>query len=357
MRQQKRRTLRGIPRISQFARSLLAEWRRIKLPTESEPVVVAVSGGADSTALLLGLDELKSAGKISAEVWVAHLDHQLRESSPRDAKWVSALTKQLGYSPIIGRRKVREIAKSKGDNLEQVARRTRYEFLKNAARRKQARFVLTAHTMDDQAETIMMRLMRGSASQGLGGIQTMRALSKDGTIQLARPLLWARRSDTEDYCRLRKQDFLVDEMNVDEKYSRVKVRRQLLPLMQTFNSRVVEALSRTASLLREDSDVLQQNAAKLLENASVAATSKNSKSKTAVLNVHVLSAAPAALRRRALRLWIADARGSARRLEMAHLVAVERLLEGETGGRVAELPNGAKVRRRRGRLEFEVEND
>jgi tRNA(Ile)-lysidine synthase len=350
-----KRGARRSPKISQFARSLLAEWRSIKLPNSPEPVVVAVSGGADSTALLLAVDELKKAGKVVAKIWTAHLDHGLRESSARDAKWVSQLTKQLGYSPIIGRRKVREIAELKGDNLEQVARNARYDFLEKAARRKQARFVLTAHTMDDQAETIMMHLMRGSAS--IGGIQSKRALSKDGTIQLVRPLLWARRSDTEDYCRLRKHDFIDDEMNVDERYSRVKVRKHLLPLMQTFNSRVVEALSRTATLLREDSDVLQQNAAKLLENATLTAKTSNRKTKIPVLNVQVLVGAPAALRRRALRQWITEARGNARRLEMAHLVAVERLLEGEAGGRVAELPNGAKVRRRRGQLEFEVEND
>lgn len=350
-----KRGARGSPKISQFASSLLAEWRNIKLPTAPEPVVVAVSGGADSTALLLAIDELKKAGKIVAEIWTAHLDHGLRESSARDAKWVSQLTKQLGYSPIIGRRKVREIAELKGDNLEQVARSTRYDFLEKAAHRKHARFVLTAHTMDDQAETIMMHLMRGSASIGLAGIHSKRALSKDGTIQLVRPLLWARRSDTEDYCRQRKQDFLVDEMNVDERYSRVKVRKHLLPLMQTFNNRIVEALSRTATLLREDSDVLQQNAAKLLENATVKPS--NPKTKIPVLNVKVLIGAPAALRRRALRQWITEARGNARRLEMTHLLAVERLLKGEAGGRVAELPNGAKVRRRRGQLEFEVEND
>jgi tRNA(Ile)-lysidine synthase len=120
---------------------------------------------------------------------------------------------------------------------------------------------------------------------------------------------------------------------------------------------VVEAISRTASLLREDSVVLAENAAELLERACDDSMSKKPKSKVPVLNVHVLSAAPAALRRRALRQWIAEARGDAKRLEMAHLVAVERLLEGEAGGRVAELPNGAKVRRKRGRLEFEPKND
>jgi tRNA(Ile)-lysidine synthase len=357
MKTRKLGTRRGTASISQFARSLLADWRRLKLPTSNEPVVVAVSGGADSTALLLALDELKTAGKISPEIWVAHLDHGLRDSSKRDAEWVSMLAKSLGYGPIIGRRKVNEIAQRNAENLEQAARNARYGFLEKTARRKRAQFVVTAHTMDDQAETVLMRLMRGSAGLGLGGIEAVRPLSKDGKILLARPLLWARRSDTETYCGQRRQEFLVDEMNVDEKYSRVKVRKQLLPLMESFNSRVVEALSRTATLLREDGAVLQENASELLAKATMTPSSKNTKTKVPSLDVHVLSAAPPALRRRALRQWVAGARGNARRLEMAHLVAVERLLEGEASGRVAELPDGGKVRRRRGRLEFEVKND
>ena len=357
MRRGNNRPIRRLPKMSPFARLLLAEWRALKLPTTAEPVIVAVSGGADSTALLLALHELKSVSKIQANIWIAHLDHGLRQTSRGDAKWVSRLAQELGYPRVIGRRKVRELAAMNADNLEQAARSARYEFLERTARRKQARFVLTAHTMDDQAETVMLRLMRGSASLGLGGIESRRPLAKNGSIELIRPLLHVRRAHTESYCRSQKHEFLTDEMNADETYSRVKVRNQLLPLMQSFNKRVVEAISRTASLLREDSVVLAENAAELLQRAREDSMSKKPESKVPVLNVHVLSAAPAALRRRALRQWIAEARGDARRLEMAHLVAVERLLEGEAGGRVAELPNGAKVRRKRGRLEFEPKND
>ena len=340
-------------KISRFARVLLAEWRKLQLPTTREPIVVAVSGGADSTALFLALDELKRSGKIAAKVFPAHLDHGLRPNSKRDAKWVADLAKSLGYSAVISRAKVREIAEANKDNLEQVARRLRYEFLERTAKRKKARFVLTGHTMDDQAETVLLRLMRGSASVGLGGIPEIRSLSEKGDILLVRPLLWARRADTEDYCRERQQEFLQDEMNRDESYARVRVRKQLLPLMESFNARVVEAISRSAALLSEDTAELQQSAAELLQKASTQNNPSTGKTKHHCLDVQVLSAAPSALRRRALRHWITKARGSARRLEMVHLVAVEKLLEGTAGGRVVELPGGAKVRRLRGKLEVE----
>ena len=340
-------------KVSQFARLLLAEWRDLRLPTGNEPVVIAISGGADSTALLLGLDELRRAGKLSVELYVAHLDHKLRPTSGRDAKWVSELAKKFHSVPVISRKDVREAAGESGENLEQMARKLRYEFLERTARRKKAKFVVTGHTMDDQAETVLLRLMRGSASLGLSGIERIRSLSSDGTVQLVRPMMWARRADTESYCRLRKQEFLVDEMNADEAFARVKVRKQLVPLMESFNKKVVEAISRTASLLREDSTVLHETAAGLLAKATILDNAEANKTKVAPLNVQVLSDAPGAVRRRALREWIKEARGGAQRLEMVHLISVERLLQGTTGGRVVELPSGGTVTRRRGRLEFE----
>jgi tRNA(Ile)-lysidine synthase len=334
---------------------LLAEWRKLKLPFSNETVVVAVSGGADSTALLLALDELRNSHKISLTICVAHLDHGIRKSSGKDAKWVSQLAKGLGYDVVVGRSKVTEMARTNSENLEQAARRARYEFLARTAKRKAAKYVLTAHTMDDQAETVLLRLMRGSSGLGLGGMETLRPLARDSKVQLVRPLLWGRRADTEEYCRLRKTTFLIDEMNEDERFARVKVRKQLLPLMESFNNKVVEALSRTAVLLREDGALLVDNADELLKRAS--ASDEESETNTPMLNVTVLSSAPAALRRRALRQWISEAKGDTRRLEMVHLVAVERLLEGNVGGRVVELPMGARVRRKRGWLQLEGKND
>jgi tRNA(Ile)-lysidine synthase len=357
MKMHRRHSIQNRVKLSQFARQLLAEWRRLHLPVKHESIGVAVSGGADSTALLLGLDELKSAGKISVDLIVAHLDHGLRQRSAKDAKWVSELAKRLGYATVTAHKNVREAVNVSGDNLEQMARKVRYDFLERTARVKKCGFVVTGHTMDDQAETVLLRLMRGSASLGLGGIEGIRHLSVKGDIHLARPLLWARRTDTESYCRSRHQEFLCDEMNADEAFARVRVRKRLLPLMESFNSRVVEAISRTATLLREDSAVLYENAAELLKKARIPGSDVKNKTKVSALDVHVLSGAPAALRRRALRQWISESRGNARQLEMVHLLAVERLLEGTAGDRVAELPAGGRVRRRRSRLEYAVKND
>jgi tRNA(Ile)-lysidine synthase len=317
--------------------------------------VVAVSGGADSVALLLSIDELIKSGKLKLEVLVFHLNHRLRgKASAADACWVEALAKRLGYKAEIESIDVKRRAARTSDNLEQAARRARYEFLEKKARTSRAALVLTAHTMDDQAETVLMNLLRGSGGSGLGGIEPVRSISAESKIFLARPLLsWARRQDTEDYCRRQAVEFRTDEMNLDEKFARVRVRRQLLPLMQTFNPKLVPGLARTAELLREDSSALDRGALTLLELAfepdpAVA----DGEDLGAFLRLDLLTAAPPALRRRALRLWIERCRGDLKRLERVHIAALEGLLLGDRGGRVIELPGGARVIRKRGLLKY-----
>jgi tRNA(Ile)-lysidine synthase len=343
------------PRVSDFASQLLSAWRNLKLPVESAPVIVAVSGGADSTSLLLAIDELIEAGKLSLHPTVAHLDHGLRKVSRHDATWVERLARDLGYDCVTRRVDIKKRADRTGDNLEQAARRARYEFLGTTAREKGSNLIVTAHTLDDQAETVLLRLLRGSAAEGLSGIEPVRALEHGSPIQLARPVLsWARRVDCEAYCRKRNIDFRVDEMNQDERFARVRVRKQLLPLMASFNNRIVEALSRTATLLSEDTELLTAKAEDLLKAASANSSDSKDRNRTKVppLNVNALAAAPAAVRRRALRQWILQGQGDLRRLEMVHLAAVDRLIQGSRGGRIVELPNGARVLRKRGWLEL-----
>jgi tRNA(Ile)-lysidine synthase len=336
--------------LSRFSARLLAEWKRLALPLKDARVIVAVSGGADSVALLLSLDELLRARRLEVSLTVAHLDHGLRSASHEDAQWVKELTRRLGYDFRLERLAVSERAQISRDNLEQAARRARYEFLARVGNEDDGArvVVLTAHTVDDQAETVLLRLMRGSGAEGLAGMEPVRALYAGSTARLARPLLnWARRADTEEYAQARKVEFRADEMNEDERFARVRVRKRLLPLMRGFNSRVVEALARTARLLREDSRSLDNLAALLLEEARGGARAEDSG-----LSVQVLAAASVGLRRRALRLWLAEQRGDLRRMEMVHLMVVERLLAGERGGRLVELPGGSEVSRRRGRLFF-----
>ncbi|HKZ03665.1 MAG TPA: tRNA lysidine(34) synthetase TilS [Pyrinomonadaceae bacterium] len=340
--------------LTRFAQQLNAEWKRLGLLRQADTLVVAVSGGADSTALLLALHELITAKKFSVRLVVAHLDHGLRPMGKKDAEWVSKFAAKLGHVFVTHRAAIRQTKHLRKDNLEQAARRKRYEFLQQTASEQNSYIVLTAHTLDDNAETILMRLLRGSAAEGLSGMEAVRPLGGDSQTLLVRPLLsWAKRSDTQAYCRLRRIEPRIDEMNEDERFTRVRIRKQLLPLMASFNNRIVETLSRTATLLREDAAVLAAEANQLLLRAMIDPPAGE---KIAALDVKTLVQAPAAIRRRALRRWIALGCGDLRRLEMVHILGVERLLDGPVGGRVAELPNRALIKRKRGWLQLHVKN-
>jgi tRNA(Ile)-lysidine synthase len=339
-------------RLSTFARRLLIEWRRLKLPHGGETIVVAVSGGADSVALLVGLDELIKSKTLNVLPVVAHLNHKLRgKASDGDARWVSESSHQLGYRFIGQSVDVKRLSKSTGDNLEQAARRARYDFLRKTATSRRAKLILTAHTMDDQAETVLLNLLRGSGTDGLAGMEPVRRIDAKSNLIVARPLLgWAKRLDTESYCRARGIDFRVDEMNADEGFARVRVRTQLLPLLKTFNPKAEEAIARTAEILRADASALEAAAARLVEYSDAPRSNPNQKQTT--IRTDLLRIAQPALRRRALRQWLAINRGDLRRLERAHISAIENLLFSPKSGRVVELPGGSTVTRRAGRLHY-----
>ena len=331
------------PALSKFARSLLREWRRLQLPLKNERIIVGVSGGADSVALLLAIDELIRGRKLDLELIVSHINHQLRKTSGDDARWVKNLARELGLEVVISRV---NLSLRRG-NLEQAARRVRYEALAKLAQKRRTQFVLTAHTQDDQVETILFNLLRGSGAEGLTGMGPIRRLNENRETVLVRPFLsWVRRADTERYCRDRNIDFRRDEMNEDETFTRVRIRRQLLPLMETFNPKINEAITRTGELLKDDSEALNRAAGRLLE-LSLAEPGRRNQVRTDLLAV-----ALPALRHRALRLWLERCRGHLRRLEFVHIVAVENLLMENRGARTIELPGGATVCRKRGLLTF-----
>jgi tRNA(Ile)-lysidine synthase len=330
-----------------FPRKLLGEWRRLKLAQTAEPIIVGVSGGADSVALLLALDELVQAGKLKVQIVLAHLNHRLRgAAADADALWVAALAEDLGHAAVLRRTDIKKIAAKSKDNLEQAARRARYEFFASVARSRKAKVVLTAHTLNDQAETILLNLIRGSGSDGLGGIEPLRPLSAGGEVVLARPLVtWARRRDTEKYCHLKSIEYRHDEMNSDDSFNRVRVRKELLPVFETINPKFVENVARNSELFRQDSAALNLAALTILDRDGTTSAPQT-------LSAASLRAAPAAVRRRALRLWLAQHRGDLKRIEQTHVLAIEKLLFSQKSGRTIELPGGSSAFRQNGMLHY-----
>ncbi len=212
-------------------------------------VLLAVSGGADSVALLRAMAALKTAGE--GVLCAAHLNHQLRgRESDDDEAFVVELCRKLDIRCEVGRTAVLSEAHEDADGLEAAARRVRYEFLEQTAARLGARYVAAAHTADDQAETILHRIVRGTGIGGLAGMPRVRALNHATT--LIRPLLGMHRSDLVSYLNELKQPYRSDSSNDDTRFTRNRIRHELLPqLANEYNSGVVDAVLRLGSLADE----------------------------------------------------------------------------------------------------------
>ncbi|MGA2059330.1 MAG: tRNA lysidine(34) synthetase TilS [Thermoguttaceae bacterium] len=226
-------------------------------------VLLAVSGGADSVALLRAMAALKTGGL--GRLCVAHFNHKLRDQADDDQHFVVSLCKQLGLSCETGCCDVAQLAAGTGEGIEPAARRARYDFLKDTAGRLGARFVLTAHTADDQAETILHRIVRGTGISGLAGMSRSRRL---GHATLLRPLLGVRRRELEAYLHVIGQPFREDPSNADRRFTRNRIRHGLLPLLaRQYNSAVSDALLRLGSLAADVQAVIDGLVDQLYERA------------------------------------------------------------------------------------------
>jgi tRNA(Ile)-lysidine synthase len=218
------------------------------LPLGMASGVVAVSGGADSVALLRALHSL-----YPASLTVAHINHRLRgEESDADDDFVRQLAGQLALTYRVKAIDVGEMAE--GANLEATARQVRYEFLAEVAASAGAAWIATGHTADDQAETVLHRLIRGTGLQGLRGIARRQS-------RIVRPLLTVTRAEVIEYLSSLNQTFREDSSNLDPRFTRNRLRREVLPLLKTFNPALVTALGQIAAQAGEAFELLEAEAA------------------------------------------------------------------------------------------------
>jgi tRNA(Ile)-lysidine synthase len=310
-------------------KKLRANLRRLEIGTEAR-LVVAVSGGADSTALLDALVRFHAREGLL----VAHLNHRLRgEESDEDEKFVRGLAAQSKLDCLIERIDVAEEARARRENLEATARSLRYDFLRRVAEKSKSEVVLTAHTQDDQVETIVMRLLRGAGAGGLRGIHQVRRITE--SVRLIRPMLDITREEVIEHCRHHDIAFRTDSSNLLASLTRNRVRHELLPLMRSFNQRFNETLARTAQLLTDDQDYLKHLSSEVYTVVHHGPE----------LDIEPLRESHPAIRRSILRMWLGDVRGGLQRIELSHLEALEDLIMRKQSGQSVDLPSGWIARR------------
>jgi tRNA(Ile)-lysidine synthase len=228
-------------------------------------VLLAISGGADSVALARAAAAIRLPGE--GRLMIAHFNHRLRgQASDADEQFVGELAGELGLPFHVARGDLAALPSAGGDGLEAVARAARYDFLQATAEQLGARYVVTAHTADDQVETILHRIVRGTGLAGLAGTQRARPLGP--AVSLIRPMLDVCRSEVMEYLTALGQPFCDDVSNSDRRFTRNRLRHDLLPLLaEQYNPQVREALLRLGSLAAEAQQVIDRLVDELLARA------------------------------------------------------------------------------------------
>ena len=315
--------------------------------------VVAVSGGADSVALLVGLLRLRETGRANiGRIHGAHLEHGLRgPAGEADARWVEELCGRMGVEVTIGRADVEAAASASGESIESEARRQRYAFLHRAACEVGSAVVVVGHTADDQVETIVHRIVRGTGIRGLAGMPAARLLGKSAggegqEVWLVRPMLEVRRHEVEAFLRSEGIVWREDLSNASLAYTRNRIRHELMGVLRTFNPEVERAILRLAGTAGWVNELITHEAQELVTSLTRETGPGELRLDARRLRQHSRLEQAEVVRAALRRLDTPE-----RRLGHKHIVRVLDVL-GPDGPVGVELPAGVRVRRSGGRLIF-----
>ncbi len=308
--------------------------KRYNLIDKGDKLIIGVSGGPDSVALLYLLNSLKKELKINLHV--GHLDHMLRKDSRKDREFVERLARKLKLPVTVAKINIKELAKA--GSLEEIARNARLGFLFKVARDIKADKIALGHNLDDQAETVLMRIIRGTGLYGLSGILPKREIAG---FRIIRPLIEVRRKEIAAYLKRRKIKPRLDLSNLEDIYFRNKIRNRLLPLLEKeYNKNIKEVLSNMAQSLGYDYDYLMRVAQRAIKGA---------KHK---LNLKKLTSLHPAMQRLILRMGIAKVQGDTRRITFAHIKELEDLIFNRPVNSIVDLPKGVSVVKKKNHLSF-----
>jgi tRNA(Ile)-lysidine synthase len=296
-------------------------------------LLIAVSGGPDSMVLLHTLWHLREL--LALQLCVAHLNHQMRPSATEDALFVETTAHDLGIRCVCKTIDVPTYQRQHKLSREDAARQVRYTFLRATAAQLGADRIAVGHTADDQAETVLLHLLRGSGLRGLCGMPPVRA-------PIIRPLIRVLRRDVLAYVRTHRLPCREDPTNYQRRYTRNRIRLDLLPvLQQCYNPRLVQALCNTAQLLADDEAALQAVSRQHFLSARLPSTLEQIQVK-----IDALTPLPPTLQRRVLREALHEIMGSLQGITSRHIAAILVLLRAGAGHKWLQLPQGVVVERR-----------
>ena len=248
-------------RIDSLEEKFLKTIKEENLIQKKDKIVVGVSGGPDSITLLECLNKYKE--KLEIEIIVAHINHLIRKDSTEDEQYVENICKKMNIKCYIKRENVLNIAKNEKIGTEEAGRKVRYEFFDEILKKEKANKIAIAHNMNDNAETILLNLLRGTGLNGLEGIQPMEY------NKYIRPLINISRKEIEEYVEKNELKPKIDYTNKKNIYKRNKIRNELLPYLKKINPNIVESLSRLSKIVKEENTYIKKETEKIYDNIKI----------------------------------------------------------------------------------------
>jgi tRNA(Ile)-lysidine synthase len=305
--------------------------------TPGDLVVIAVSGGPDSVCLLDILFKLME--ELGIGIVVAHFNHGLRpDQDEYETRFVERMAMSLNV-PFESKRADQSMFTEKG-SLEERARNARFQFLWQVKRKVSAQKIAIGHNLNDQAETVLMRLLRGSGPSGLAGIPPNR------DDEIVRPLIEVARSEIESYLSHGGLSYVTDASNLRASYLRNRIRLELLPELRKYQPRIVELLGQTAEIMRSEEKLLVSTARTWIEEQSETDGSK------IFIPLTAFARLPGALKNHVIRVVLRMSAGNLRRINLRHIAAINHIAMGDRPQSKVDLPNDLVVRRVYDRLVF-----
>lgn len=325
--------------LSQMIKEIKKTLRRYNMIQKGDLVVVGVSGGPDSVCLLSVLNEIKH--DFNMELITAHFNHGLRPfEDDAETRFVESLSVSLDL-PFVTEKAIPHLWEGKGP-LEERARHARYCFFEKVRHSHVAQKIAVGHTLNDQAETVLMRLLRGSGTSGLAGIPPCR------DNQIIRPLIAVPRSDVMAYLKKRGLQYMTDSSNAETRFLRNRIRLGLLPELEKIQPRIVERLGQTAEMMKRDDEWLESESEKWVE-----ANSEISQNQEVSFPLSLFKQLPEGMKFRTIRRAVKIIAGTLRRISLRHIEAVNLLAEGAKSQSQVDLPHGVVVKRVYGRMVFQ----
>ena len=314
--------------------------KKYNLIKENDTIVIGVSGGPDSMTLLNVLYNLRENLKIN--IVVAHINHMLREEADSETEYVQNFCKNINIDCFVKRADINNISKKKKVSTELAGRNARYDFFEEIAQKVNANKIATAHTANDNAETVLMNLMRGSGTSGLKGIEKIR------DNKFIRPIILCTRREIENYCEENNLNPKYDQSNKENIYTRNKIRNLLIPYIEeNFNPNIVDTLNRLSDVVEKEDDFFHKIVENEYKNLKITADNKE-----IVLDLKKFNCWDYVIKSRIILYTIKELFGSAQGIEKIHIEDIIKLCGNNIGNKYLTPNKNIKIFIKKGKIFF-----